>query len=304
VVHTTRRRTAPRLVLEKPARPACLLITGATGTLGHAFAHCCEKRGLAYVVLSRTEMDITSAESVEEAIKLHRPWGVINTAGYVRVDDAESDAERCRLANTHGPLNLARVCSREGLRLVTFSSDLVFDGKRRSPYVERDSVQPLSVYGMSKADAEREVLTAYPATLVIRTSAFFGPWDQHNFLTISMRRLAAGLTVSAPEDWIVSPTYVPDLVNASLDLLIDDERGLWHLANEGAISWADFLRMGAGEAGLDSRQVLGCTGRDLGLRAQRPPFSALGSERGLLLPTLASSIHRYWTDSQHASLGV
>jgi dTDP-4-dehydrorhamnose reductase len=303
-VFTTGHRTVTRTRIDNVRQQTSLLITGATGTLGQAFAFCCQKRGLSHVVLSRAEMDITSIESIETAIKLHRPWGVVNTAGYVRVDDAETDAECCRMTNTAGPLNLAHICSRDGLKMVTFSSDLVFDGTRGSPYVEHDSVRPLSVYGMSKADAEREVLSAYPATLVVRTSAFFGPWDQHNFLTISMRRLAAGLSVCAPEDWIVSPTYVPDLVNACLDLLIDDEHGLWHLANEGMTSWADFVRMGAAEAGLDPGQVLGCTGRELGLRAQRPSFSALGSERGVLLPTLASSVRRYWQDCQHTTMGI
>lgn len=82
-----------------------------------------------------------------------------------------------------------------------------------------------------------------PASLVIRTSAFFGPWDEYNFVTIALRHLSAGNTFVAAEDGIVSPTYVPDLVHTSLDLLIDGENGLWHLANKGAIAWADLARL-------------------------------------------------------------
>src|SRR4051794_13949614 len=109
-------------------------------------------------------------------------------------------------------------------------------GDRDAPYVERDAIGPLNVYGRSKAEADARVLEAMPSALVVRTSAFFGPWDEHNFVTIALRALAAGHHFVAAEDSVVAPTYVPDLVHASLDLLIDGERGIWHLANATAIS--------------------------------------------------------------------
>jgi dTDP-4-dehydrorhamnose reductase len=90
---------------------------------------------------------------------------------------------------------------------------------------------------------------------VIRTSAFFEPWDQYNFVTIALRTLAAGKPFVAAEDAIVSPTYVPDLVNTTLDLIIDGECGLWHLANPGAITWANLARQAAEMAGLRSAQT-------------------------------------------------
>ena len=77
---------------------------------------------------------------------------------------------------------------------------------------------------------------------MVRTSAFFGPWDEYNFVTIALRELAAGRTLVASRDAVVSPTYVLDLVHASLDLLIDGERGIWHLANRGALDWAALAR--------------------------------------------------------------
>jgi dTDP-4-dehydrorhamnose reductase len=277
-----------------------LLILGATGTLGKAFAWACRERGLSHATVSRRELDITDREQVQQVLAQRRPWAVINAAGYVRVDAAEEDAENCHRVNAVGAAYLAAACAELELPLVTFSSDLVFDGGRQSPYIERDAVRPLCVYGRSKAEAEQQVLSIYPAALVIRTSAFFGPWDEHNFLTQSLRSLAAGSNVSAAEDWIVSPTYVPDLVHASLDLLVDGERGLWHLANSTPASWADFARMGAVEAGLDQQLVCGCSGSELRLAAPRPAFSALGSERGLHLPELTSAIRRYWQASQRS----
>ena len=273
--------------------PQPILITGATGTLGRAFARICERRNLAYHVLTRQEMDITDPASVEAAIVRFKPWAIVNAGGYVRVDEAEGDVERCMRENAHGPAVLALAAIRHALRFMTFSSDLVFDGALDRPYVESDKTAPLGVYGRSKADAERRVLDSDPQALVIRTSAFFGPWDGHNFVTQALNTLDAGQPFAAASDQIVAPTYVPDLVNACLDLLIDRECGVWHLTNGAALSWADLARRACAAAGVDDGRLEERTGAELGLRAARPRNSALSSERGLLLPSLDDALARY-----------
>ena len=273
--------------------PRPILVTGATGTLGRAFARTCEERGLPYRLLSRRDLDIAEPASIEATLARFRPWAVVNTAGYVRVDDAQAEPARCFRENARGPACLAAACARLDVRLLTFSSDLVFDGAKRGPYVERDPVRPLNVYGQSKAQAEAAVLAALPSALVARTSAFFGPWDAYNFVTLALRELAAGWRFVAADDAVVSPTYVPDLVQASLDLLIDGEGGIWHLANQGAVSWAELTRRAAARAGLDPALVEGRPTRELGLAAPRPRYSALGSERGALLPPLDDALARY-----------
>lgn len=278
------------------ARP--ILITGATGTLGRAFARLCEVRGLSYRLLTRAEMDIAEPLSVKRALVEYEPWAVINAAGYVRVDDAEREPFKCRRENTTGPALLARSCAQHNAALVTFSSDLVFDGRARVPYVESSEPKPLNVYGESKAEAERKVLEAHPDALVIRTSAFFGPWDEYNFLTVAVRTLSAGRRFKAADDCVISPTYVPDLVHATLDLLIDNERGIWHLANDGATSWAEFVRRAAELAGLDAALIDACSTRSLKLAAPRPLDSAMTSERGTLLPTLDDALSRYVRDCE------
>ena len=270
-----------------------ILITGATGTLGHAFCRLTEHRGLACHLTSRAELDIVDGNRVAGALDRWQPWLVINTAGYVRVDDAEHDQERCRRENTLGPEILARHCHRAGVALVTFSSDLVFDGSKASAYEEHDHPKPLGVYGRTKYEGEQRVLDAHPASLVVRTSAFFGPWDEHNFVTSTLRALAADRTVHAADDTTVSPTYVPDLVHACLDLAIDGEAGVWHLANVGAVTWADLAHAAAERAGLAAVHIVGVPAAALGYRALRPPFSALGSARGVLLPPLADALDRY-----------
>lgn len=154
------------------------------------------------------------------------------------------------------------------------------------------------MYGRSKVEAEVRVLKAHPSALVILTSAFFGLWDEYNFVTIALRHLSAGQTFIAAEDSVVSPTYVPDLVHTTLDLLIDGECGLWHLANNSAIAWAQLARLAASMAGVDASRVEACPTRELGLTTPRPTYSVLGSERGILLPNLDNAMSRYFDERQ------
>lgn len=274
-----------------------ILIIGATGTLGRAFSRICERRGLRHVLLSRAEMDIADAEAVSAALDRHEPWALINAAGYVRVDEAEREPERCYRENTVGPAVLARACRRAGARLLTFSSDLVFAGEVERPYLESDLPRPLSVYGKSKHQAEGRVLDELPSALMVRTSAFFGPWDAGNFVRHVLSRLAHGESVGAAEDTTVSPTYVPDLVDACLDLLIDGERGLWHLANQGAVTWADLARRAAELSSLDAGLIEGCPMEALRLPAPRPRFSALSSAQARLLPPWGDALARFMREA-------
>lgn len=283
----------PAPPLSSPGSPRPLAIVGATGTLGRAFARLCEVRGISYRLLTRQQMDIANPASVDQVLAELQPWAVVNAAGYVRVDDAEREPDICLKVNAEGPAILAAACVQHNVALLTFSSDLVFDGAESNPYVETDTVAPLQVYGCSKVLAEKLVLRAYPASLVIRTSAFFGPWDDYNFVTIALRQLSAGNTFVAAEDAIVSPTYVPDLVHASLDLLIDGENGLWHLANKSAVAWADLARLAAKKAGVSVKSLISLPTQELGLIATRPAYSVLGSDRGELMPHLDNAISRY-----------
>ena len=278
-----------------PATGQPLLITGATGTLGQAFARFCTVRGLPAHVLTRAELDIASRDSVDAALERWRPWAVINTAGFVRVDAAEHEPRQWR-ENVIGPTVLARACARQGIRLLSFSSDLVFDGGKPSPYVESDVPRPLNAYGRSKLEAERRVLKLAPNALVIRTAAFFGPWDRHNFVAQAVHALQRGQRWRAANDQLVSPTYVPDLVQAALNLLIDGEHGLWHLTNHGAVSWAGFAQMVAEAAGLNTALIDAVPGATLGQVALRPRYSALQSERGLKLASLRDAVDQYLID--------
>jgi dTDP-4-dehydrorhamnose reductase len=263
------------------ARP--ILITGATGTLGQAFSRICAHRGLAHVLTSRADMDITDEASIAAALERFKPWAIINTAGFVRVREAEQLSDECFRINATGPELLAKACAMHGIPLVTFSSDLVFDGKLGRSYVEPDEPAPACEYGRSKAEAEARLLTIDADALIIRTSAFFGPWDRYNFLYDSIERLKRGEDVVACDKTVVSPTYVPDLVHATLDLLLDEEKGIWHLTNQGAVSWHELARQAADMAKVDA-------GRVRVSESAETADTSLTSSRGVLLRPLDQAL--------------
>lgn len=288
MLHPEARRPDPPCAAGTPG----ILITGASGTLGRAFVRLCRARGLACHSPARSELDIADPDAVRRALDRYQPWAVVNAAGYVRVDEAEAEHERCFRDNADGPAVLATACASRDVSLVTFSSDLVFDGRREAPYVESDVVSPLNVYGRSKARGETMVLERHPGALVVRTSAFFGPWDEYNFVCLLLRALRAGRPFEAASDLTVSPTYVPDLVHACLDLLIDRESGLWHLTNGEPVTWMELARRAALAGAINPAPVRGRTAADLGWSAPRPAYSALASSRAQVMPGLDDALSR------------
>lgn len=284
-----------------PESNSPLLIIGKNGTLGRAFAKVCQHRFLHYKLVSRDECNISDAASVQSVIEKCRPWAIVNTAGFVRVDEAEREKEKCFSDNTTGPEILALAAAQHGIKLVTFSSDLVFDGEKGAPYLEEDLVNPLNIYGLSKARAEETVLRTNPDTLVIRTSAFFGPWDEYNFAHYVRRSLLNEEGINVAKDAVISPTYVPDLVQATLDLLMDGEKGIWHLANNGQLTWADFANEVADRFGLNRKYINPITSDEFQFPARRPLYSVLSSRRGMLLPSLEDALRRY-TDEMKAAV--
>lgn len=273
------------------ARP--LLICGATGTLGQAIAHACRVRNIPHIVTNRAALDLTDAGSIARALAEHAPWAVINAAGWVRVDDAEADRDACMNANAQGALALAAACGERDIPTLHFSSDLVFDGTKASGYIEEDFTRPLNVYGASKARMEREIAALRGPHLIIRTAAFFSPHDNYNFAVAIIDALARGERPKAASDLIISPTYVPHLVARALDLLIDGERGIWHLTNGKALSWADFARAIATAGGFDPEHIESVPHGRFGWPASRPARVPLLSTRGSAMPPLGDAIAHF-----------
>ena len=278
----------------KSMNTAPLLIIGRNGTLGQAFMRICEQRSIPYVAVSRMELDISREDQIARSIEQYRPWAIVNAAGYVRVDDAETERNECFAINTTGPGLVARLCREHGIRFMTFSTDLVFDGSKKAPYHEADDVKPLNVYGESKAEAEKLVIELNRESLIIRTSAFFGPWDQYNFAYYVLQSLQNGQPCPVVNDVIVSPTYVPDLAHTAMDIFIDEEAGIWHLSNEGMLTWSEFAGLIAEGAGLDTRRLVTKSHYEMGWKARRPLYSALQTGKAIRMPRLENAIHRYF----------
>jgi dTDP-4-dehydrorhamnose reductase len=238
---------------------------------------------------------------VDAALARWEPWAVVNAAGYARVGAAEQERAACWRENVCGAQTLAEACAARGVRLVAFSTDLVFDGETERPYVESDRVAPLGAYGTSKATGEALTRQRCPDALVVRTAALFGPREESSVVARWLAELLAGRPIAALDDVTVTPTYLPELADAVLDLLIDGERGVWHLTNDGALTWAELARMVARRAGADPGLVRPVAlaeavgERGGGLVARRPRYSALASERGRLLGPVENAICQYVT---------
>jgi len=209
----------------------------------------------------RAELDVTQPVSAGASLVLH-------AAAWTDVDGAESDPEGARRVNVDGTRNVAAL----DVPVVYYSSDYVFDGSKREPYLESDEPRPLSVYGRTKLEGEREVREGW----IVRSSWLFG-WTGTNFVRTMLRLGAERDEVSVVADQLGSPTYVGHLAEATRDVL-ELPQGVWHLAGEGECTWAEFARAIFEEAGLSTR-VLEITTEELGRPAPRPAYSVLRSER-------------------------
>ena len=184
------------------------------------------------------------------------------------MDGAEADPAGAELVNVGGTRNVVA----QGVPVVYYSTDYVFDGSKREPYVESDPTRPLSVYGRTKLEGEGEVRDGW----IVRSSWLFGP-SGTNFVRTMLRLAGEREEVSVVADQLGSPTYVGHLAEATRELL-DLPFGIWHVAAEGECTWAEFARAIFEEARLDCR-VREITTEELGRPAPRPAYSVLRSER-------------------------
>jgi dTDP-4-dehydrorhamnose reductase len=210
---------------------------------------------------TRAELDVTRPFSADASVVLH-------AAAWTDVDGAESDPAGAELVNVDGTRNVAAL----GAPVVYFSSDYVFDGTKREPYVESDEPRPVSVYGRSKLAGEHEVRDGW----IVRSSWLFGPTGT-NFVRTMLRLGAKRDEVSVVADQRGCPTYVGHLAEATRRLL-ELPQGIWHVAADGECTWAEFARAIFEEAGLSTR-VCEITTEELGRPAPRPAYSVLRSER-------------------------
>ena len=238
-----------------------IAVTGAAGQLGHALLESFpEARGL-----TRAEWDVTHPAPPGLAPEL-----VLHAAAWTDVDAAEDDPQGAAAVNVGGVQHAAEL----GVPLVVWSSDYVFDGAKREPYVESDPASPLGAYGRTKLHGEA---AAGERAWIVRSSWLFGPTSK-NFFRTMLRLGAERDEVAVVADQVGCPTYVGHLAEATKEVL-RLPHGVYHVAAAGECTWADFAEAIFEEAGLATR-VRRITSAEYGARARRPPYSVLRSERG------------------------
>ena len=261
---------APRPVPRSRRRA---LVTGASGMLGSDLSVRLSVAGWQVHPRPRSDLDVSDEAAVQRALREIRPDVVINCAAFTKVDACETDP-RAFAVNARGVGHLADACGRLGAQLVQISTDFVFDGRKRAPYVEDDPTAPLSAYGRSKRDGEEEALRM-PTGLVVRASWLFGR-SGWNFVEAILKQVEEGKPrLSVVADQVGRPTATPDLSEAIAALLDAGATGIYHFANEGEVSWHDFAReilwlSGRGEVPVDA-----VTSAQIARPAPRPSYSVL-----------------------------
>lgn len=272
--------------------PDTILIVGSEGQLAQALAASAPDWAIC-TGRSRHQLDITDVMAVADVIRKVKPAWVINGAAYNNVDRAEGEGRREAMrVNTLGPRNLALVCRKAGIPLVHFSTDLVFDGQKRTPYTEDDPASPLGVYGASKLAGEQRVLAFAKRNLVIRVERLFGAVPTReagsaakpsgNFPALMLRLARERGQVRVVNDQIGTPTYLPDLAAAVWSLMRLGAGGLYHLANAGEVSFDEYAREIFRLTGVDC-QLDAVTSEAYGAAARRPLYSVMSSEKAYAL---------------------
>ena len=265
-----------------------LLVTGAGGMLGSRFA------GPGVVGLSHSDLDVTDADAVRRSIEDARPDVVINCAAWTDVDGAEADEAGATRLNGYAAGFVAAAAAAVGATVVQPSSDYVFDGSKRTPYVESDAVAPQSAYGRSKLAGEQAVAAANERHFIVRTSWLYGP-SGRNFVDTMLGLGRDRDELRVVDDQVGRPTYTGHLAEALAALAGSDAYGIHHVAGGGEpCSWFEFAGAIFEEAGVEVR-LTPCTTEEFPRPAPRPAYSVLDSERSdsVRIPEWRSGLSAY-----------
>lgn len=278
-----------------------LLLLGKNGQVGWEAQRtlCCLGDVIA---LGRDQLDLECTELVAELLDVYKPDVVINTAAYTAVDRAETEQQRAYLVNAMAPAEIARQAKKRGVAFIHFSTDYVFDGSKSLAYVETDTPLPLNVYGMTKLDGERAIQDMDGAYLILRTGWVYS-LRRDTFVNKVLTWAGQNKVVRVVNDQVGSPTWSRLLAEVCAQLIamgheniyrwINEHRGVYHLAGDGAVSrfeWAQAIIELAGlTAGGRQIELLPASSAEFPAPARRPPMSALNCAKifstfGLKLP--------------------
>lgn len=279
----------PERIFRQPAestfemdRRSPVLIIAGEGELGNAFAHACRLRCLPYVLRNRNALDLTNEQKVRDVFNMYTPWAVIDVS-WPGKNAFKGEDEQLNYSSAV----VAAHCKTNDIRLVNFSSHLVFGGNGSAAYLESDSADAQETYGKLIASLEQQALHHYPAGMIIRTGPLVSASDKKNIVSGIYDSFRKNKTVEVPEDVFITPSFVPDLVNTSMDLMIDEEKGIWHLASADAISLHHLALEICKNTGLDTDLIVPVKYH------HNQSSVVLGSEKSWIMPSVHCSLRNY-----------
>ena len=280
---------------------APLLITGTESPLAHAFSMVCRARALPAHFLERHEQAGLDLAAARRLLDRFQPWAVIHAPNVPAVAETRDDPRHCQSRYVELPHVWAQACAERGLPLLIFSSSQVFDVRSPTAHHEQTAIGPTGISGRSQVEGEARVLSALPTALVIRTDVQFGPWQDGDLVLRALQESSEDKTTGLPANQTFTLTYLPDLTNTCLDLLLDQETGVWHLSNAGTLDQAQFrahaAQIMAAHLPAD-RPLIPQAGQT---EAGTASHSALISRRASLLPSWQSAV-RHLVQAKLSSL--
>lgn len=260
-----------------------VLLTGAQGQLGHCFRDIFPSNWK-LVALNRLQFDITNYSAIDHFFATHKPEIIVNTAAYTAVDNAEIEQELAYKINVLGSKNLAIASNKYNVRLFHVSTDYVFDGNKKSPYLETDFTNPINIYGKTKRDGELVILENNPSAIIIRTSWLFSEYG-NNFVKTMLKLATEKYELTIVDDQFGNPTYAGDLAKTILDLFKKEiDGGIYHYCGNVPTTWYLFAKEIfdiALKQGMLTHipKILPIHSKDFNTKASRPLYSVLSTKK-------------------------
>ena len=279
-----------------------ILITGSNGQLGSEIRELSSNYSYTFFFTDRTNIDITSKDSISSFCQTNNINIIINCAAYTAVDKAESDELNADLVNRKAVKKLALVSSELNIKLIHISTDYVFDGRNFKPYCEEFQTNPQGVYGKTKLDGENEMRDINPKnSIIIRTSWVYSSFG-NNFVKTMLKLGRERDELNVIFDQVGTPTYAGDLAEAILKIISSEKiiSGIYHFSNEGVCSWYDFTKTIHRIAGITCN-VKPIESKDFPAKVTRPHYSVLNKAK---IKSVYSIEIPYWEDSLEKCIDI
>lgn len=282
---------------------AKVLLLGANGQLGSDIARLWHDAAIELRTATRADADVTDAAAVGALIEAAKPDVVINTTAFHNLPVCEDDPETALRVNVVGGANVARAAAAAGAAIVQVSTDYVFDGTKRTPYLEDDARRAVNVYGAAKIATEDIVRQSNPEALIVRVSGLYGlagsAGKGGNFVETMLRMAREGKPIRVVSDQVTAPTNTAEIAEALLPLVKDGTRGVVHLAAAEGTSWYDFAAAIFAICGIEP-DFAPVTTAEFGAPLERPMYSVLGTTRAPQLRHWRAGLERYLSEKGHA----